>query len=78
MTFRNNKKAPEVLAVTPLERILLETDCPYMAPVPLRGSRNVSENLRYVAEWIAQGKGIGTEEVLRVTAQNARDLLGCP
>lgn len=78
MTFRNNKKAPEVLAVTPLTRILLETDCPYMAPVPLRGSRNVSGNLRYVAQWIAQGKGISTEEVLRVTAQNARDLFGCP
>ena len=75
-TFKNNKKAPEVLAVTPLERMLLETDCPYLSPVPLRGKRNQSVNLMHVAELIAAHKSVGLQEVLDVTAQNARNLFG--
>ena len=68
------KKAhlPEVLPeAVPLDRIVLETDAPYLAPVPKRGERNDSRNLQYVAEKIAQIKGITAEEVARVTSENA-------
>ena len=54
-----------------MERLLLETDAPYLAPVPKRGERNDSRNLQYVAEKIAQIKGITAEEVARVTSENA-------
>ena len=56
----------------PPERILLETDCPYLAPVPNRGKRNSSLNLPYVAEAVAELKGMETEEVIRITNENAR------
>ena len=56
---------------TPLSRILLETDCPYLAPVPFRGKRNDSGNLIYVARAVAEIKGITEEEVIRVTEENA-------
>ena len=57
-----------------MERILLETDCPYLAPEPNRGKRNSSLNLPYVAEAIGQLKGIDTEEVIRITNENAKAL----
>ena len=60
----------------PLERILLETDCPYMAPEPYRGKRNNSLLLTYVRDKIAEIKGISPEEVERVTEENARKLFG--
>ena len=61
----------------PLERIVLETDCPYMAPEPNRGTRNDSSNLIYVAEKIGALKGVTTEEVIRVTTtENACRLYG--
>ena len=63
VTFKNAKKLKEVVKMLPLERILLETDCPYLAPEPNRGKRNSSLNLTYVAEAIAQLKGIEAEEV---------------
>ena len=75
-TFKNNKKAPEVLAITPLDRMLLETDCPYLSPVPLRGTRNESRNILHVAQFIAAQKGVSVQEILDITAQNARDLFG--
>lgn len=74
VTFKNAKKLKEVVKMLPLERILLETDCPYLAPEPNRGKRNSSLNLPYVAEAIGQLKGIGTEEVIRVTNANAKTL----
>ena len=74
VTFKNAKKLIETVETIPLERILLETDCPYMAPEPYRGRRNSSLYLSYVVEKIAQLKGVTTEEVERVTEENARRL----
>lgn len=74
VTFKNAKKAKETAAVIPLEWILLETDAPYMAPTPFRGKRNNSILIDYVAEEIAQIKGISKDEVIAVTEENARRL----
>jgi len=74
VTFKNAKKLKETVEAIPLERILLETDCPYMAPEPYRGKRNSSLYLPYVVEKIAEIKGISVEEVERVTEENARKL----
>ena len=74
VTFKNAKKLIETVETIPLESILLETDCPYMAPEPYRGKRNSSLYLPYVVERIAQIKGITPEEVERVTELNARRL----
>ena len=71
LTFKNAKKLKEVVQEAPLERLLLETDCPYLAPVPFRGKRNDSRNLTYVAEAIGELKGVSPEEVIRVTGENA-------
>ncbi len=76
VTFKNAKKAKETAKVVPLERIVLETDCPYMAPTPFRGKRNTSDMIDYVAEEIARLRGISKEEVIAVTAGNARQLFG--
>lgn len=74
VTFKNAKTLKEVAAYTPLDRIVLETDCPYLAPEPNRGKRNSSLNLNYVAEAISQIKGIAKEELIAVTEENARRL----
>lgn len=74
VTFKNAKKLIETVEAIPLTRILLETDCPYMAPEPYRGKRNSSLYLPYVVERIAQIKGVTPEEVERVTENNARTL----
>ena len=74
VTFKNAKKLKEAVEVLPLEKILLETDCPYMAPEPYRGKRNSSLYLPYVIEEIARIKGVSAEEVERVTEENARKL----
>ena len=74
LTFKNGKKLREALEVMPLDRILLETDCPYLAPVPFRGKRNSSLLLPYVVEVLAECKGITTEEVERITKENAERL----
>ncbi len=74
VTFKNARKLKEVVDVLPVERILLETDCPYLAPVPNRGKRNSSLNLPYVAAAVAELKGLTPEEVIRITDENARNL----
>lgn len=74
VTFKNAKKLKEVAASVPLERILLETDCPYLAPEPHRGSRNSSLNLPYVAAEIARIREITLEEVIEATRKNAERL----
>ena len=74
VTFKNAKKLIETVEAIPLERILLETDCPYMAPEPYRGKRNHSGYLIYVRDKIAEIKGISPEEVEKVTEANARNL----
>lgn len=76
VTFKNAKKLKETATRIPLTKILLETDAPYMAPEPHRGERNHSGNLIFVAEKIAEIKGISVEEVEEVTKQNAKNLFG--
>ncbi|MCD8364171.1 MAG: TatD family hydrolase [Lachnospiraceae bacterium] len=72
LTFKNARKLKEVVEELPMERILLETDCPYLAPVPFRGKRNDSGKLTYVVHEISALKGIPEEEVIRITEENAR------
>ena len=74
VTFKNAKKLIETVEAIPLERIVIETDCPYMAPEPYHGKRNSSLYLTYVIEKIAELKGVSPEEVERVTEENARAL----
>ena len=74
VTFKNAKKLKEVVKMLPLDRILLETDCPYLAPEPNRGRRNSSLNLPYVAAAIGELKGVDADEVVRVTNQNAKKM----
>ena len=74
VTFKNAKKLVEVVEYMPLDRILLETDCPYLAPTPNRGQRNTSLNLTYIAKEIANIKGIDYDEVVAVTSQNTKTL----
>ncbi|MCH5252573.1 MAG: TatD family hydrolase [Lachnospiraceae bacterium] len=74
LTFKNAKKLKRTVEEIPLEKIVLETDCPYMAPEPNRGKRNDSSYLIYVAEKIGELKGIEPEEVIRITTENARAL----
>jgi TatD DNase family protein len=72
ITFTNGKKLKEVVEYAPLEQLVLETDCPYLAPVPYRGKRNNSGYLTYVAQEIARIKNIDYDTVLKVTAENAK------
>lgn len=74
LTFNNARKLKEVVEYMPLDRIVLETDCPYLSPVPNRGKRNSSLNLPYVVEAVSQIKGVAPEEVIAVTQQNARKM----
>ncbi|MCM1246052.1 MAG: TatD family hydrolase [Roseburia sp.] len=76
VTFKNGRKLKETVEALPIEHIVLETDCPYLSPEPNRGKRNDSSNLFYVADEIARIKGMTTEEVIRVTEENARKLYG--
>ncbi len=72
LTFKNGKKMKEVVSEIPIEKIILETDCPYLAPEPNRGKRNSSLNLPYVVKAMAEIKGISEEEVIDITERNAR------
>ena len=74
VTFKNAKKIVEVVNAIPLEHIVLETDCPYLAPVPYRGKRNSSMYLPYVVSRIAEIKGGTEEEVINTTEINARNM----
>ena len=74
LTFKNARKAVETAQQIPLERIVLETDCPYMAPEPFRGKRNDPGYLYRMAEKLAEIKGISTEEVCRATLENGKRL----
>jgi TatD DNase family protein len=71
-TFKNARKPLEVIEYCPMDRILLETDCPYLTPVPHRGKRNDSRYLPYVAETIARVKGMTVEDVARRTMENGK------
>lgn len=76
LTFKNAKKAVEACEVIPLDRIMLETDCPYMSPVPYRGERCVSSMVRFTAEKLAQIKGISTDEAILACNRNAIEFFG--
>ena len=74
LTFKNAKKAVEVAANIPLEHLVLETDCPYMAPEPFRGKRNHPGNLYRMAERLAEIRGLPVEEIQRITLENGKRL----
>ena len=74
VTFKNARKLTEAVSYIPMNRILLETDCPYLAPEPYRGRRNNSTYIKYMAEEIARIKGVTGEEVVQQTEANARSL----
>lgn len=74
LTFKNAAKLPEIVQKLPLERIVVETDCPYMAPVPMRGKRNEPAFVYHVAAKLAQLRGESLEKVARQTTANAREL----
>ena len=76
VTFKNGRKLKEVVDACPLERLVLETDCPYLAPTPHRGERNSSYYIPLIVTAIAGIKGISEEEVLRVTEENAGKVYG--
>ena len=73
LTFKKARLAADVLRI-PLERIVLETDSPYLAPTPLRGTRNESSNIPLIAAKLAEIKGVSIEEVAHITTDNARKL----
>jgi len=72
VTFKNGKKLKDVVDHIPIESILLETDCPYLAPTPFRGKRNDSTLIQYIAEAVGKIKGISTDDVIRITNENAK------
>ena len=76
ITYKNARKALEVLQMCPLERMVIETDSPYLTPVPNRGRRNDSSNLKYVIDKIAEVKGVSASEVERATFENGKKLYG--
>lgn len=70
VTFKNSKNAQEIVEMVPNDRMLIETDSPYLAPEPVRGTRNDSRNVKYIAEKIANIKNLSTEEIAEITYQN--------
>ena len=74
LTFKNAKKAVEVASQIPIERLVLETDCPYMAPEPFRGKRNHPGYLYRMAEKLAEIRGLSVEQIHRITAENGKAL----
>ena len=76
VTFKNAKKLVECVKELPLERLLLETDAPYLAPEPFRGKRNRSDYIEYVAEKIAEIKGVNSDKVLKANIENTKALFG--
>lgn len=78
LTYKNARKAVETAQAIPLDRLMIETDSPYMAPVPHRGKRNNSGYVRYVCEKLAELKGISYEECARATLENGKKFFGIP
>lgn len=76
LTFKNSSKLKSVVDAIDIQRLLIETDCPYMAPVPYRGKRNDSSLLKYVVEYISEIKGITEDEVIKITRDNALAMYG--
>ncbi len=76
VTFKNSHVREALAQTVPMERIVLETDSPYLAPVPMRGQRNESANLKYICQTLADIYAAGTDEIERVTNENARKVFG--
>ena len=76
ITFKNARRAIEVIREAPIERLMIETDAPYMAPEPYRGRRNSSLYVHRMAETIAEVKGMDAREVERITMENGKRLFG--
>ena len=74
LTFYNAKKLKEVVGYMPLERIVLETDCPYMAPAPHRGEKSHSGMIKYTAAKMAELKGVSTEKMIEICRENGERL----
>lgn len=72
LTYKNARRALEAAAAVPLDRLMIETDSPYMAPVPCRGQRNDSRNLPYICEKLAEIKGVSAEDCARITLENGK------
>ncbi|MEG0309754.1 MAG: TatD family hydrolase, partial [Eubacterium sp.] len=73
-TFKNSRKAPDVVKYMPIERLLIETDSPYLTPVPYRGKRNEPAYVRFVAEKVGELKGLTAEAVGLMTMENCKRL----
>ena len=76
LTYKNAKKTVEVARIVPLDRVLLETDSPYMSPVPVRGTRNDSRNVSHIAAKFAEIRGMSTDEIIALTNENGRRFFG--
>ena len=74
ITFKNSKNANEIIEMVPNDKMLIETDSPYLSPEPLRGKRNDPRNVKYIAQKIADVKGISLEEVAKITYENAKEI----
>ena len=76
VTFKNARKPLEVAEYLPSDRLLLETDCPYMSPVPFRGQRNSSDLIAFSAKKIAEVRNTDTQQLINIAAENAHKLFG--
>ena len=76
LTYKNAKKTVQVAKIVPLDRVLLETDSPYMAPVPVRGTRNDSRNVSHIAAKFAEIRGMSTDEIIALANENGRRFFG--
>ncbi len=74
ITFKNSKNAEEIIKMVPLEKILIETDSPYLSPEPFRGKRNDSRNVKYIAQKIAEIREIELSEIAKITYENAKKI----
>ena len=76
ITFKNSKNAKEIIEMVPNDKMLIETDSPYLAPEPVRGTRNDPRNVQYIAKKIAEIKGMTLEEVAKMTYENTKEIFG--
>ena len=76
ITFKNARRSLEIIEMLPMDRIMVETDAPYLTPEPFRGKRNDSGKVRYMCQAIAEVKGLDTEEVARMTLENGKRFFG--
>ncbi|MNT35787.1 putative deoxyribonuclease YcfH [compost metagenome] len=76
ITFKNSKNAEEIINLVPLDRMVIETDSPYLSPDPKRGKRNDSTNLKYIAEKIAKVRNMDVEDIAQITFDNANKIFG--